>query len=282
MKHVSFTQLMTYVRCPEHYLFRYKLGIKRNPRKALKHGLALHETLAYHFDQKKKDGKGLKIGEAKEFFVDVFGNALEDYRVEVEAVRPYLTREYLSKERKVDVGELIDLGMRGLEVYYKKLNRFISPDLIEEAFNFPVTTGIEAVGKIDLTDKKGVIHELKTTRRSPNMQDIRSDPQLAIYQIGYKEITGHAPKALSKDYIVLSKNDSKIVRFRVVRPFVDKRTVLKNIMTVMEAAKRNIFYCLHPAESWMCSKEWCGYYKLHQELKKTGLQDFTKKYSKRR
>ena len=50
-------------------MFRYKLGIKRNPRKALKHGLALHETLAYHFDQKKKDGKGLKIGEAKEFFV---------------------------------------------------------------------------------------------------------------------------------------------------------------------------------------------------------------------
>ena len=36
MKHVSFSQVMTYVRCPQHYLFRYILGIKRQPRKVFK------------------------------------------------------------------------------------------------------------------------------------------------------------------------------------------------------------------------------------------------------
>ena len=77
MKHVSFTQLMTYVRCPEHYLFRYVLGMKRPPRKVMKHGFALHETLAEHFDQKKQDSKGLKPQEAKEFFVDTFKSAME-------------------------------------------------------------------------------------------------------------------------------------------------------------------------------------------------------------
>src|SRR3989338_8025545 len=59
--HLSFTQLMTYIRCPEHYLFRYSLGMQRLPRKVLKHGFALHETFAYHFDQKKKDGKGIDV-----------------------------------------------------------------------------------------------------------------------------------------------------------------------------------------------------------------------------
>ena len=140
---------------------------------------------------------------------------------------------------------------------------------------------VKVIGRIDLTDKKGVIYELKTTRRSPNMQDIRSDPQLALYQLGYHSIAGKYPKAISKDYIVLSKNNSKIVRFVVVRPFVDKATVLRNINSIMDAIEHNIFYCMHPAESWLCSKEWCGYYTLHQELKKLGSEKFMAKYTPR-
>ncbi|MDP2734635.1 MAG: hypothetical protein Q8P12_00320, partial [bacterium] len=80
--------------------------------------------------------------------------------------------------------------------------------------------------------------------------------------------------------IVLSKNNPRIVRFKVVRPFIDKRTVLHQVNSIMEAAKNNIFYCLHPAESWICSKEWCSYYKLHQEAKKLGMPAFMRKYVK--
>jgi len=280
MKQVSFSQLMTYVRCPEHWLFHYKLKIKRNPKKVFKHGFALHETFAYHFDQKKKDKKGLSPKDAKEFFVDVFLQGMEDYKEELMAARPYLTREYLSKERAIDVANLVDLGMRGIEVYYKKLNSYIKPDLVEEAFEFQAGKDIKVIGRIDLTDTNNVIHELKTTRKSPNMQDIRCDPQLAIYQLGYHSIKKKYPKAISKDYIVLSKRDSRIVRFKVVRPFVDRATILRNINAIMNAAHSNIFYCMHPAESWICSKQWCGYYTLHQELKKLGLQKFMTKYSK--
>ena len=281
MKHVSYSQLMTYVRCPEHWLFRYKLGIKRSPKKIFKHGFALHETLEYHFEQKKKDGKGLKVGDAKEFFVDVFLRGMEDYKEELAEARPYLTKEYLSKEHKVSLNDLVDTGMRGIETYFKKLNPYIHPDLVEMAFEFPVQKGLKVIGRIDMTDTSGVIHELKTTRRSPNWQDIRTDPQLAIYQLGYKAVTGKVPTAISKDYIVLSKKESKIVRFKVQRPFVDKNTILRNISTIVNATYHNIFYCMHPAESWFCSKEWCAYYKLHQELKKLGLQRFMAKYLKK-
>jgi CRISPR/Cas system-associated exonuclease Cas4 (RecB family) len=280
MRQVSFSQLMTYIRCPEHWMFRYKLGLKRSPKKILKHGFALHETFAYHFDQKKKDKKGIKASEAKEFFADVFLGALDDYKQELEATRPYLTREYLSKERGVNVNVLLDLGMRGIETYYKRLNPYIVPDLVEEAFEFPVSKDITMIGKIDLTSVKGVIHELKTTRKTPNAQDIRSDPQLAIYQLGYHSIKKKYPYALSKDYIVLSKKDSKIVRFKVARPFADRTTVLRNVQAIMAAANNNIFYCMHPAESWLCAKEWCGYYTLHQELKKLGLERFVAKYER--
>ena len=144
-----------------------------------------------------------------------------------------------------------------------------------------VKKDLKVVGRLDLTDTKGVIHELKTSRRSPNAQDIRSDPQLSLYQIGYRTLKGKGPSGISKDYIVLSKNNSRIVRFIVHRPFIDKKTILRNVISIMNAAYSNIFYCMHPAESWLCSKDWCGYYTLHQELKKVGLERFMAKYKKK-
>ena len=278
MKQTSFSQLMTYVRCPEHYLFRYVMGVKRSPHKVFKRGFALHETLQYHFEQKKIDGKGISLLEAKEFFVDSFANAMEDYKQELQEARPYLTREYLSKEKNLNVPDMVDTGMKGLDVYYKRLNPYIFPDLIEEAFEFTVEKGLKVGGRIDLTDTKGWIHELKTTKVTPNKQDIRSDAQLAIYQIGYETITGKPPKGISKDYIVVSKKNPRIVRFKVVRPFIDKKAVLRNISAIMKAVRSEAFYCMHPAESWICSKDWCSYYKMHKELKKLGYEAFMRKY----
>ncbi|MDP2664617.1 MAG: PD-(D/E)XK nuclease family protein [bacterium] len=280
--HLSFTQLMTYIRCPEHYLFRYKLGMQRLPRKVLKHGFALHETFAYHFDQKKKDGKGLKPKEAKEFFVEAFSSALEDYALELVEAKSMLSKEYLAKEKGADVGEMLDLGMKGIDVYFKELNPKINPDLVEADFSIPVVKGVQLIGKIDLTDTKDVIHEMKTTRKSPNKQDIRSDAQLAIYQLGFQSLTKRLPKGISKDYIVMSKKDPKIVRFQVARPFLDRKAVLGTVVSILSAMRNNIFYCLHPAESWICSKEWCGYYGMHKELRALGLQKFIVKYTKKR
>lgn len=278
MKQVSFSQLMTYVRCPEHYLFHYVLKMKGPPKKVFKHGFAMHETIAYHFSQKKLDSKGLKFSEAKEFFLDVFEKAMQDYELELEEAKSELTKEYLVKEQKMNVADLAVSGVKGIEVYLREMSPKILPDLIEEPFNFKIAEGIELVGRIDLTDKRGTIHELKTSRNNPNKQDVQNDPQLAIYQMAYEVLKKKPAKAISKDYIVLSKQNPKIVRFEIARPLMNKKTVIQNIVTIMEAASRNIFYCLHPAESWICSKEWCSYYKAHQELKKIGLAKFIAKY----
>ncbi len=275
---MSFTQLMTYVRCPEHYLFRYVLGFKRVPRKALKHGFSIHETIAYHFDRKKEDAKGLKLVEAQEFFVDVFENALEDYKAELEETKSFLPREYLAKEKEVKVGELIDKGIRGIEAYFKELAPRIKPDIVEGSFEVPVRKSLKLVGRIDLTDTKNTIHELKTTSKSPRMQDIQFDPQLALYQLGFETLKHTMPSEIHKEYIVFGKKDAKIAHFQVARPFLNKAVVLRYICAIMDAIERRIFYCLHPAESWICSKEWCGYYKFHRELQKFGLEKFIAKY----
>ena len=158
------------------------------------------------------------------------------------------------------------------------MNHKIVPDLVEEFFTIPTTSNVDLVGRIDMTDKRGVIHELKTTRRMPNAQDLQLDQQLAIYQLAYQMLKGKPSKGITKDYIVFSKRDAKIVQFKIDKPFFDKNVVFRNIAVIMEAVRRNIFYCIHPAESWVCSKEWCGFYRLHGELRKVGLAKFMAKY----
>ncbi|OGY53946.1 MAG: hypothetical protein A3A24_01645 [Candidatus Buchananbacteria bacterium RIFCSPLOWO2_01_FULL_46_12] len=281
-KRVSFTQLMTYVRCAEHYLFKYVLNMPRPPRKILKHGFALHETFGYHFEQKKLDKKGLTKNDAKEFFVDVFKNALEEYEAELQESGPFLKlpKEYLAKEKEVGVGELIDLALLGIDVFFKDLNPKIIPDLVETPFNFAISKGVEMTGRIDLADKQGVIHEFKTTRKQPNSQDVAVDPQVAIYHTAYEMLKKKPPKGISKDYLVMSKNNPRIVRFQVAKPSVNSKLILENALSIVEAVKHNIFYCLHPVESWVCSKEWCGYSVFHAEIQRIGLPRFMAKYSK--
>lgn len=282
MKHVSFTQLMTYVRCPEHYLFKYVLRLPRPPRKILKHGFALHEMFGYHFEQKKLDKKGLSKNDAKEFFVEVFGNALQEYETELQETKPILKlpKEYLAKEKEVNVGELVDLAIGGIDVFFKDLNPKIAPDLVETPFNFSISKEVEMTGRIDLADTKGVIHEFKTTRKQPSAQDVAVDPQVAIYTVAYKILKKKPAKGISKDYLVMSKNNPRIVRFQIAKPSQNNSSIIQNALTIVEAVKRNIFYCLHPVESWVCSKEWCGYSAFHAELQRIGLPKFIAKYSR--
>ena len=130
MMHVRFSELMVYVRCPSHSLFRYVLGIRRPPTKAQKHGFAMHETFAYHFEQKKLDRKGVKVRDAKDFFAGIFQSALEDYEIEMEQSSALLTKEYLAKEKKSSIPNLLLTGAKGIDVYYKELEPKIKPDLV--------------------------------------------------------------------------------------------------------------------------------------------------------
>lgn len=272
---------MAYVRCPEHYFFKYELGFPRLPKKAFKYGFALHETLAYHFAEKKENKKGVPLEAAQEFFVHSFASALEEYEEELEKARLFLPKEYLKKEKESNVGRMVDMGVKGLAIYYKELEKKIMPDLVEEAFSFSAGPGIVVEGRLDLTDTKGVIHEFKTTRSTPPKQDVTRDFQVALYQIAYQTIKGKDPKGISKDYLVLKQKSSRVVRFEG-KPSPNPALALQQVRMIVEGMKCKVFYCVHPAESWECSKEWCGYYKFHEELRKIGMERFVRKYKKAR
>jgi len=310
MNKISFTQLITYARCPEHFLFRYVLGVKRPPTKFKKQGFAFHETLAFYFEQKKEYKEILDIKDLKDFYAQSLGFALADYETELESSKNLLTKEYLKKEKEIKAEDLLDCGVKGLESYYKDI-RNLKPDLIEADFSFQVSRfnfnnnerfkssfdkkserdfgkyknnkfnkeNLEIIGRIDLSDTSNVLYDIKTTRKTPRSQEVQYDPQLTIYQLGYRSLKSIFPRALAKDYIVFAKKEPKIIRFKVKNPYFKENSLLQNVRQILSGIENRVFYCLHPSESWVCSKEWCGYYKLHEEIRKFGLEKFLNKYS---
>ncbi len=277
---VSFSQLMTYVRCPEHYLFRYILGIKIPPRKNIIRGLAFHEAVAFLF-QEKKQGRAMSLKDLQDFYQFTLEMAFEDYQTRMEASKIFLTKEYLKREKEIKIEDLLVSGVKGLQVYQDRIAKKITPKFIEQNFKVPLDKNLAILGKIDLIDKKGIVYEIKTSTRRPANQQVSLDLQLAIYNLGSKAIFGTEPKGFTKDFIVFTKKGAEIRRFPLKESSFREEDVKYFVLTILKAIENNIWYCLHPAESWICSKEWCGYWMLHKELREKGLDYIIEKYTEK-
>ncbi|MDO8470695.1 MAG: PD-(D/E)XK nuclease family protein [bacterium] len=275
---LSFSQLMTYVRCPEHYLFRYIFGIRTPSGKAMKQGSALHDAIAEGYMRKMEEGRAPSIPQAQEMYRKLLRKHLEDYYEELERGSFLITKEFLAKERKVSSSDLLDAGTRGIAVYKKEIERRTDPLFAEEPFEIPLRNNIELVGRIDLVDTSHILHETKTTKKKPVLQQTSLDPQLAFYQFAYEYLTSQKPKSMVKDFLILGKKDAFVVRYPVRKSEIGKNSLFRIIDAISFAVRNNVWYCVHTADSWVCSQGWCGYFKLHRELRKVGLERMKQKY----
>lgn len=283
LKHatISYSQIMTYLGCPEHWLFRYYLGIKSPPAKAIMQGRAVHDTLAYHYG-KKKEGDILPVSELQDYYAEQLNSAMKDYENETEETKSLITKEYLAKEKETTKEEMLDAGTAGIAAYKKEVDPRVSPDLIETSFAIATNQDIKITGRIDLTDTKRIIHETKTKRRAPAMQEVARDPQLAMYRTGYENLTGKEPAGYSKDFIILGKREAKIQRYQIKKPDIDSESLLRYLWNILKAIEADSWYCLHQSESWICSKDWDGYWLLHKELRKIGFEKMLQKYGQKK
>mgnify|MGYP001578047252 FL=1 len=246
----------------------------------MKQGRAIHETLANHYIQKRTDNRGYSQNEIQDAYEHILDKEMDEYEKELEETKKLVDKDFLAKEKEITKDEMLDAGTRGLAAYYTEINPKVQPEFVEQEFSLETNQNISIKGWIDLTDTKKIVHETKTSRKTPNIQEVGRDPQLAIYQIGYKKLAGKKPLGFSKDFIILGKREAKIERFRIRKPDIDPEAMLRYIWNIVKAIQNNIWYCVHPANSWVCSKDWCGYWKLHQELRQIGFETITKKYGK--
>lgn len=277
---ISFSQLMTYVRCPEHYLFRYIFGIRTPSGKAMKQGSALHDAIAQDYMKKMEEGKAFSVTDAQGAYEMLLRKHLESYYEELEKSSSLITKEFMEKERKVSSSDLLDAGRRGIAVYKREIEKHTDPLFAEEPFEIPLRNNIELIGRIDLVDTSHILHETKTTKKKPVLQQAAMDLQLAFYQFAYEYLTSQKPRSLVKDFLILGKKEAFVARYPVRQSAINTSSLFRIIDAISFAIRNNIWYCVHAADSWICSEGWCGYSKMHQELRRIGLERTRQKYSK--
>lgn len=176
--HISISQIMTYVSCPEHYLFRYVLGIKSPPKKVLARGKSFHASYAKFFR-----GEVNKKDEVKEVYIENLKRGIEEYQKELEETSWLVDKKYINREKEITEKELEKSGLSGIDIYHPVAEKIKPPNSsdVEKEIRLKTNKGIDLVGYIDLITKNKEIYELKTTQKTPSNEEVEKDPQVSFY-----------------------------------------------------------------------------------------------------
>lgn len=249
------TKLNQFLRCPQQYYYRYVEGLKIPPSSSMAQGLSYHGTEEYNFQQKIESHEDIKSDTLKEYYAEYLDTKLN------EGV------EWNEEEKSTGIekvkGELMDEGVKLVDVAARDLNPKINPIKVEEAFTFEIKTEekdpIEITGRIDLIskDERGQrVHEFKTTARTPS--EISFDHQLQgiVYSMATET------KDIQYDYAVKNKTP-KIVSLSKQVDATDIEGFVTLTHKVDHAIRAGAFY--PNRGSMLCSRKWCGYWEKCQQ-----------------
>lgn len=246
-RHLSFTQLNMFLRCPRQYEFRYIRGIKAPPSGAMVQSRVWHQTVERNYRQKIESDRDLALGEMQEFFAAQFDAALGS--------------EEIAFEPDEKPGKLKDQGTAIVAAHHKTIAPAVHPLLVEERFTVDLGEDFpfDLVGVWDLVERDGTIVDNKAYGKAPRQEDLDKDLQFTAYALGYRTTHGRAEPGLRMDAIVKTLNP-RVVQLHTRRTNDDCLWLLGLIEEVGKVIDSGIFY--PNPNGWHCSPRFCGYWGL--------------------
>jgi putative RecB family exonuclease len=245
--HVSFSQLSTYLQCPERFRQRYLLDALPSHRASeLVFGNAIHAALAVHHEHLMREGVPLELGRLTDEFDDILAIAQQ-------GDVPILWDD----DEAPDVAR--EKGHALLALYHRDVrpHRVLH---VEVPFQFEFHRAGEGeetlAGIVDLIEEDSEgriwITELKTAQRRYGQDRLLYDHQMSIYAAA-REALG-VPNAGLRYRLLLKGKEPRIEDIVIVRDggqLDETRHVLRQ---VLRAIDQRIFY---PVRGWGCAK--CPY-----------------------
>ena len=252
IKHLSYTQLNMYLRCPRQYEYRYIEKKIYPPKARLCQGRAFHSTQEDGFSKKLGYKKGYKTSDLKILFAEFFDD-------EVRKQDPIF-------EEDDTHGKLLDQGVSAVGVYGREKACRIWPKQVEMPFEITFSnTALTFKGRIDLIDVRDRLIDMKLRRRRYSEKDIMTDLQMTSYFVGFREIFSYDPSFLGFDVTLLQK-EVKFERVPVARDSRNVRNFLDTVAGISRAIQSGIFY--PNTTGYLCSPDWCGYWDICQERRR--------------
>lgn len=260
MKRYSHTQVMMYLRCPQQWAYRYLEGLKMPPQASLAQGRAYHVALETNFKQKIASHSDLPVTEVKEAYAASFDQEIQN-GIE-------WSPEEKSQGPAIVAGQLKDQGVLMVEEHHKELAPKIQPVEVEKPFTIEFSnTDWSLDGRIDLIDDGGMIHDHKTTAKSPSKDESGAYQanaserlQGAVYTVATAKRDGAAgfqPASVAYDYAVKTKQPKIIQVITEIAP-KEQEFALSLVQTVDSAIKTGVFVPNRVGQ--MCSRTQCGFW----------------------
>lgn len=243
--HVSFSQVSTWLRCPESFRLRYVVGAEPSHRSAnLVFGSAIHGALAFRHECLRRSGKPAALDAVLRAFDDLWQAAQDS--------SPPIQWDDEDSPQK-----LLDQGRELLTLYLETVS--VGAVLaVEKPFSLPVydSHGIRLeetlVGFVDVIEQDGDgsvwITELKTAARRFDEFRLLYDHQLSLYAAA-REALG-VPGAGLRFRVLLKQRKPAVVTYDVPRQDLQVAESLHVVRQVLRAIDASIFF---PVRSYQCT-----------------------------
>ena len=247
-RHISVSQVNTYLRCPLQYFWRYEEGLKVPPTSALTFGSVTHKAIEHNYKHKVEAREDLPVDEVKEVWADEWDKRVSETQFE-EGEKP---------------GEIKDEGVRIAALYMKEVAPSVQPVIVEGEFDLPLENlDYTLKGIVDVVDEQSIIHDTKTSKRTPTEDSIYHDLQMTMYSLGHRTLLGIEESGLRMDYLIRTKTPKTVSLAAPPRQQKDIDRLLKLISYVARAIRDQLYY--PNPHNFMCHPNSCGYWNICHE-----------------
>jgi CRISPR/Cas system-associated exonuclease Cas4 (RecB family) len=244
--HTSVSQVKTFIQCPRKYFIQYiKRAMPAFRPLALVFGTAWHETIAERLTRSRRD-RQVPVDELRAHLRDGLIRGVDADGIPV-----------LFEEEEQDIGAVIDVAMRMLDVFLARIPFPEAVHGVEVPFRLnlvhPVTGEIHPrplVGAIDaIVEEHGkpAIWELKTGKKRWSIDQLDFDPQPTAYGMAARAL-GYNRAGLT--LIVTTKGKKPDVQVEhLVRHRRDEPELVETAFAVARAVDAGGDY---PNRGWQC------------------------------
>lgn len=237
--HFSYSQLSTYLTCPQRYGFQYvELVPPAFTSAALVFGSGIHEAVAAYY-KSRLEGDELRPDQMVDMYRETWRGA-----------------ENVKFFNGDGEESLLEKAKQLIEVFRGQINSAMTVVGVEEFFELRLAKEVPPLpGYIDLieqsADGRVTVADLKRASKKPADSSAHSNLQLTAYSLG-AEALGFDPDQLTLRLDVLTKTKSpELVRYETIRTEAERERFVKLVKRVWAAIEHHAFY---PREDWHCAQ----------------------------
>lgn len=248
-RHLSISQINTYIRCPRQYFYRYIMGIIQPPSGAMIAGSSNAKALEQGYKEIMKDGK-MSTG-ILSVMADAFHANWQEASRQV---------EWFKEKEKKDAIE--NSSLQVLDKYGKENMPKQEPIATEEKIETELM-GVKFIGYIDLIETKVKITDHKLSgKKYAESRCPKNSLQLNFYAHCKKTTNVNLDILVRKSNPEIQRMTNRLSKQNIELSLGKIKVVAKKIIEMYGYEDELGVGCAVPdPTSWVCGEKYCGYYK---------------------